>query len=166
MTLRATISCDTGATADRVLDANVQPIAAAAVNQAVNYRRDNRRRKQRVMSWREQEAQEGLWQAKKEQQRKLKMQLERRQQRLQALAAARAAAKQKAAAIRLAAAAAAAAAAAGTAAGGATGGASGVPARANIRRRCPNRKYLEEVSSVSKPYTDKQDMFVFVSIIS
>ena len=151
MTLRATLSYDTGATADSVPDANVQPIAAAAVGQAVNYRRDSRRRKQRVLSWREKETQEKLWQAKKEQQRKLKMQLERRQQRLQAQADARAAAKQKAAAIRLA------------AAVTATGGASGVPARANTRRRCPNRKYLEEVSSVSKPHTDKQHAFVLVN---
>ena len=120
------------------------------MNQAVNYRRDNRRRKQRVLSWREKEAQEKLWQAKKGQQRKLKMQLERRQQRLQAMADAQAAAKQKAAAIRLAAAA-------------ATGGASGVPARANTRRRCPNRKYLEEVSSVSEPYSDKQHAFVLLN---
>ena len=40
------------------------------------------------------------------------------------------------------------------------------PERANTRRRFPTRKYLEEVSSISKPYAHKQHMFVFVSIIT
>ena len=33
------------------------------------------------------------------------------------------------------------------------------------RRRCPNRKYVQEVSLVSNPSTKKQHVFVFVSII-
>ena len=182
----------------------MQHEAAAVVGAAINFRRADRRRKQRVLSAKEKVTQEELWRANKEQRQKLKVQQVRRQQRLQALAAARAAAKhraaakkskaeakkKKAAAARLAAAAAAAAAtrtAAENAADTGTDTATGVQAagarqngaggdqgsravatgpggtdrantlvahtleRGNTRRRFPTRKYLEEVSPISKP---------------
>ncbi|DBA75775.1 TPA: hypothetical protein ACH3X1_010187 [Trebouxia sp. C0004] len=100
----------------------------------LSFRADNRQRKQKVLSARQQEVRDDRWRAEKEMLKQLGVQEQRHQQRLQALAAAWAAAKvkaearrvkaqaqrQKAAATRVLAAQRAAAASSGEAAGGVT----------------------------------------------
>ncbi|DBA75781.1 TPA: hypothetical protein ACH3X1_010192 [Trebouxia sp. C0004] len=78
-----------------------QPPAPPAMAHPLSFRADNRQRKQKVLSARQQEVRDDRWRAEKERLKQLEVQEPRRQQRLQALAAARAAVKVKAEARRV-----------------------------------------------------------------
>jgi len=80
---------------------DAQLLAPPAMADRLSFRANNRRRKQKVLSVRQQEVQDEMYKAEKERQKQLKVQEQRRQQRLQALAAAREAVKVKTDARRL-----------------------------------------------------------------